>query len=74
MNYLSINRLAGIVEVICIGVLSFDGQEEMDSRKEQWILHYIKEKSDSENLIELFRVLQDMGNVVRKTILCFLGM
>ncbi len=54
-------------------VLSFDGQEEIDSRKEQWILHYIKEKSDSENLIELFRVLQDMGNVVRKkAILCFL--
>lgn len=54
-------------------VLSFDGQEEIDSRKEQWILHYIKEKSDSENLIELFRVLQDMGNTVRKkAILCFL--
>lgn len=54
-------------------VLSFDGQEEIDRRKEQWILHYIKEKSDSENIIELFRVLQDMGNAVRKkAILCFL--
>lgn len=54
-------------------VLSFDGQEEINNRKEQWIIHYIKEKSDSEKLIELFRVLQDMGNAVRKkAILCFL--
>lgn len=54
-------------------ILSFDGQKETDSRKEQWILHYIREKSDSENLVELFRVLRDIRSTVRKrAILCFL--
>lgn len=54
-------------------VLSFDGQKEIDRRKEQWIIHYIREKPDSENLVALFRILQDMGSTVRKkAILCFL--
>lgn len=51
--------------------LAFNGQE--DDRKEQWIIHYIKEKSNSENLIELFRVLQEMKKEIRKkAILLFL--
>lgn len=54
-------------------LLSFEGQEEIDSRKEQWIIHYIREKSDSENLIALFGILQNMKKEIRKkAILCFL--
>lgn len=54
-------------------LLSFDGQKEIDNKKEQWIIHYIREKSDSENLIELFGILQDMKKEIRKkAVLCFL--
>lgn len=54
-------------------ILSFDGKKEIDSKKEQWIIHYIRKKSDSENLIELFGILQDMKKEIRKrAILCFL--
>ena len=54
-------------------VFSFDGHKEIDSRKEQWIIHYIREKFDNENLIELFGILQDMKREIRKkAILCFL--
>ena len=54
-------------------ILSFDGKKEIDNRKEQWIIHYIRKKSDSENLIELFGILQDMKKEIRKrAILCFL--
>ena len=54
-------------------LLSFDGQNEINNRKEQWIIHYIKENSESKNLIELFNILQDMKKEIRKkAILCFL--
>jgi hypothetical protein len=53
--------------------LSFESQEEIDIRKEQWIIHYIRENSDSENLIVLFGILQNMKKEIRKkAILCFL--
>ena len=54
-------------------LLSFDGKKELDSRKEQWIIHYIRENSNSENLIELFGILQEIKKEIRKkAILCFL--
>lgn len=54
-------------------LLSFDDQKEINGRKEQWIIHYIRERFDSENLIELFLIMQEMRREVRKkAILCFL--
>lgn len=54
-------------------LLSFNAQEGIDNRKEQWIIHYIRKKSDSENIIKLFGILKDMKNGIRKkAILCFL--
>lgn len=54
-------------------VISFEFKENVENRKKQWIFHYIKEMHDSENIIELFKVLQEMGVEVRKkAILCFL--
>lgn len=61
----------------CIGhfrkVISFEFKENVANRKEQWIFHYIKEMHDSKNIIELFKVLKEMGVEIRKkAILCFL--
>lgn len=54
-------------------VLSPSKEKEINNRKEQWIFHYIEEKHSSENIIELFNVLQEMGAEIRKkAILCFL--
>jgi len=54
-------------------LLSSDGQKEIDYRKEQWIIHYIRANSDSENLIELFGILLNIKKEIRKkAILCFL--
>lgn len=54
-------------------LLSFDDQQEINGRKEQWVIYYIREHADSENLIDLFGILQDMSREVRKkAILCFL--
>ena len=54
-------------------LLSFDEQKELDSRKGQWIIHYIRKNSNSENLIELFKILQNIKKDIRKkAILCFL--
>lgn len=54
-------------------VLSFGLKEDVKNRKEEWIFHYIKENHNNENIIGLFRVLQEMGMEIRKkAILCFL--
>lgn len=53
--------------------VSFNENEEIRVRKEQWIIHYIKENNNNENVVELFRVLQEMGAEIRKkAVLCFL--
>ena len=54
-------------------LLSYNTQKGIDKRKEQWIIHYIRKKSDSENIIKLFGILTYMKNEIRKkAILCFL--
>lgn len=54
-------------------IFTFNDEEIIKKKKEEWIIHYIREKHDSENIIGLFRVLQNKSTDIRKkAILCFL--